>query len=127
LETRLTPSVTFAAQQTFAAGQAPTSVAVADFNGDGRPDLAVASTGHAVLIGGAIKAGSEYGGYAALATNWALSGSMPADLLAAVGVGGVDSFCFGGAGAGAGWALYGPLVTVFSGFVTGRDRKTLLS
>jgi len=31
----------FAAQQTFAAGNAPTSVATADFNLDGKPDLAV--------------------------------------------------------------------------------------
>jgi hypothetical protein len=36
-----TPS--FAAQQTFATGTAPSSVAVGDFNGDGRPDLAVAN------------------------------------------------------------------------------------
>jgi hypothetical protein len=43
LEDRLTPSVTFAGQQTFAVGQTPTSVAVADFNGDGRPDLAAAT------------------------------------------------------------------------------------
>jgi hypothetical protein len=34
-------TVTFAAQQTFAVGTNPTSVAVADFNGDGKPDLAV--------------------------------------------------------------------------------------
>ena len=43
LEIRLTPSVTFAAQQTFAAGNGPYAVAVADFNGDGRPDLVVAN------------------------------------------------------------------------------------
>jgi hypothetical protein len=36
-----TPS--FAIQQTFATGGAPESVAVADFNGDGRPDLVVAN------------------------------------------------------------------------------------
>jgi hypothetical protein len=41
LETRLTPTVVFAAQHTFAVGTAPIGVAVADFNGDGRPDLAV--------------------------------------------------------------------------------------
>jgi hypothetical protein len=41
LEPRRTPSVTFSAQQTFAAGTGPYAVAVADFNGDGRPDLAV--------------------------------------------------------------------------------------
>src|SRR5262249_33276198 len=36
-----TPS--FAAQQTFATGSDPFSVAVADLNGDGRPDLVVAN------------------------------------------------------------------------------------
>jgi hypothetical protein len=35
---------TFAPQQTFAVGTAPESVAVADFNGDGKPDLAVANS-----------------------------------------------------------------------------------
>jgi len=45
LEDRLTPSVTFGAQQTFAAGATPTSVAVADFTGDGRLDLVVADFG----------------------------------------------------------------------------------
>jgi hypothetical protein len=38
-----TPS--FAAQQTFAVGTAPDGVAVGDFNGDGKPDLAVANSG----------------------------------------------------------------------------------
>jgi hypothetical protein len=42
LEMRWTPSVTFAAQRTFASGSATLEVAVGDFNGDGRPDLAVA-------------------------------------------------------------------------------------
>ncbi len=37
----LTPS--FALQQTFATGRDPDSVAVGDFNGDGKPDLAVAN------------------------------------------------------------------------------------
>jgi hypothetical protein len=41
LEPRQTPTVTFAAQQTFAVGNLPESVVAADFNGDGRPDLAV--------------------------------------------------------------------------------------
>ena len=36
-----TPS--FAAQQTFATGSIPSSVAAADINGDGRPDLVVAN------------------------------------------------------------------------------------
>jgi hypothetical protein len=42
LEARRTPSVSFAAQQTFAAGISPFAVAIGDFNGDGRPDLATA-------------------------------------------------------------------------------------
>ena len=39
-----TPS--FAAQQTFATGSQPESVAVADVNGDGQPDLIVANQGY---------------------------------------------------------------------------------
>jgi hypothetical protein len=39
------PSAAFAAQQTFAAGSGPGSVAVGDFNGDFKPDLAVANSG----------------------------------------------------------------------------------
>jgi len=45
LEARITPSVAFAVPQTFAAGTGPSSVAVADFNGDGRPDMVVANLG----------------------------------------------------------------------------------
>ena len=38
-------TLSFAAQQTFATGNHPVSVAVADVNGDGRPDLIVANEG----------------------------------------------------------------------------------
>ena len=40
---------TFAAQQTFAVGAAPAALAVGDFNGDGKPDLAVANGGDATV------------------------------------------------------------------------------
>jgi hypothetical protein len=43
LEPRRVPTVTFTAQTTFAAGNVPIAVAAADFNGDGRPDLAAAN------------------------------------------------------------------------------------
>jgi hypothetical protein len=36
---------TFAAQQTFTVGANPVGIAVGDFNGDGRPDIAVANSG----------------------------------------------------------------------------------
>jgi hypothetical protein len=43
LESRLTPTISFASPQTFAVGNLPSAVAVGDFNGDGRPDLVVAN------------------------------------------------------------------------------------
>jgi hypothetical protein len=45
LEPRLTPDVTFSAQQTFAVGPVPAAMAAADFNGDGRPDVVTVSIG----------------------------------------------------------------------------------
>src|SRR5437879_6258413 len=45
------PEPSFAAARTFDAGTNPVSVAVGDFNGDGKPDLAVANKqGVAVLL-----------------------------------------------------------------------------
>ena len=44
--------VSFIARRDFGAGRAPYSVAVGDFNGDGKPDLAVANYGNvSVLLG----------------------------------------------------------------------------
>jgi hypothetical protein len=43
-------TASFAAQQTFAAGSAPVSVAIGDFNGDTKSDLAVANFGGVVQI-----------------------------------------------------------------------------
>ncbi len=43
------PTLSFAPQQTFAAGSAPRSVAVADVNGDGRPDLVVENFGDSTV------------------------------------------------------------------------------
>jgi len=39
-------AVSFIARRDFGAGGTPTSVAVGDFNGDGRPDLAVANSAY---------------------------------------------------------------------------------
>jgi hypothetical protein len=50
LEPRLTPSFTLAPQQTFAVGTAPEGIVAADFNGDGRPDLAVVHGGGPVTV-----------------------------------------------------------------------------
>ena len=47
--TPLTAVPTFAGQQTFTAGSFPASVAVGDFNDDGKPDLAVADSGAGTL------------------------------------------------------------------------------
>jgi hypothetical protein len=49
LETRLTPSVSFFIQQNFPTETRPYSVAVADFNGDGLPDLVIANNGSGTL------------------------------------------------------------------------------
>jgi hypothetical protein len=49
LETRQTPAVTFAAQQTFTVGNSPLGIVAADFNGDGRADLAAANFNAATL------------------------------------------------------------------------------
>jgi hypothetical protein len=43
-------TVSFIARRDFATGISPQSVVVADFNGDGKPDLAVASSNISVLI-----------------------------------------------------------------------------
>ena len=40
------PPVSFRGAPTYAAGSFPSSVAVGDFNGDGKPDLAVANQGN---------------------------------------------------------------------------------
>ncbi len=45
LEDRLTPSLGFAPQTTFAVGNGPQSVATADFNHDSKPDLVTANAG----------------------------------------------------------------------------------
>ena len=53
LEDRVVPSaaVDFSAAQTFAVGPVPVSVAVGDFNGDSKPDLAVANNdGNSVSV-----------------------------------------------------------------------------
>ena len=43
LEDRITPSVAFGPQASFAVGNEPSSIAVADFNGDNKPDLVTVS------------------------------------------------------------------------------------
>ena len=49
---------TFSGQQLFAAGLAPAAVAVGDFNGDGRPDIAVSAGQLAVLLNGTARLSS---------------------------------------------------------------------
>ena len=54
LEDRALPAVTFGPAVSYGTGDTPVSVAVADFNGDGTPDLAVANvygTTVSVLLG----------------------------------------------------------------------------
>jgi hypothetical protein len=65
LELRQTPTVTFTPQQTFAAGASEGMVA-ADFNGDGRPDLAVTNvnTGTVSVLLNTTPAGSTTPSYA---------------------------------------------------------------
>jgi hypothetical protein len=43
-------TATFAAQQTFAAGSSPDTLAVTDFSGDGRPDVVIANSGGADTV-----------------------------------------------------------------------------
>src|SRR5260370_14391454 len=48
------PPVSFRGAPTYAAGSFPSSVAVGDFNGDGKPDLAVANQGNFAASNGSI-------------------------------------------------------------------------
>jgi hypothetical protein len=66
LEKRQTPAVSFA-QQTFADAGGPVSVAVADFNGDGKPDLVVANrdAGTVAVLLNTTPAGSGTASFAA--------------------------------------------------------------
>ena len=70
LEDRLTPSVTFASQATFAVGAEPSALATADFNGDNKPDIvsvSVYSNTLAVLLN-TTPAGATAPSFAAAAT-----------------------------------------------------------
>jgi hypothetical protein len=95
-----TPS--FAAQQTFATGSAPVSVAVADFNGDGKPDLAAANNFSSTvsvllnnvvpialsgspatgIIGGVVTAVGADAGGGPLVKVFGVSGNQPASFFA---------------------------------------------
>jgi hypothetical protein len=76
LEERLTPSVTFAAQQTFAAGNGPAAVVVADLNGDGRPDLVESNQGGVVVLPNTTPAGAGAPSFAAPQTFAVASGPV---------------------------------------------------
>jgi hypothetical protein len=76
-------TLSFTAAQTFAVGTNPVALAAADFNGDGKPDLAVTNTGSntvSVLLN-TTAAGSDTASFAAQ-TTFAV-GSHPAGVLAA--------------------------------------------
>jgi hypothetical protein len=65
----------FSSATNFAAGNTPVSIAVGDFNGDGKPDLAVGSNlGHTISI----LPGNGAGGFGAPATTLPVIGGAPA-------------------------------------------------
>ncbi len=83
LNTTTASTLGFAAQQTFTVGTTPTGLAVGDFNGDGRPDLATANNGTnnvSVLLNQTV-AGATTATFAAQ-TAFAV-GSTPYDIVAA--------------------------------------------
>jgi hypothetical protein len=79
LEPRWTPAISLAAQQTFAVGFNASSVAVADFNTDGRPDFAATNTGDntvSVLLN-ATGPGSATAAFTTQKTLFVQSGPVP--------------------------------------------------